>query len=594
MSDSSPRSAELFLFAAADQLSLRGAAAAARDRLAARPADWLHLQDPSISAAGAPAVLGIVASDAEALAARLDRAIERLGDDGCRSLRDAAGAYYESNPQGRAGTTAVLFPGEGAPYVGMVGDLFQHFPELEEVRQLADDFSAQAGLAGPTTRFFHSPSDEEEARRLADELKTLDATMCSVLAADWVLHRILELIGLQMHAAGGHSAGEIAALTAAGAISDAKGAAPITAACRSLVEVDGGGEEAGLLALGAKASVAEELIAAVGVGGLEAVPGRRAFVAMRNCPHQTIVVGDAAAVDRVEAEAKSRSVMFERLALGRPYHTPLFREYAGPLQTSFAEMAFHHLQAPVYSCTTGRPFPNDPDQIRQLALDHWSSPVAFSDMISAMYADGVRVFVEAGPRGNLTSFVQDILRGEEVAALAMNSHVRDGWTHLLHFAAQLAAHGVPFQAERLMPGSPKVMSEATAAPAAEGVPASASEPQLIDVAAADDPVMAEYFRVMDQFLDAQQSVMQQFLTASGATPSGEGWELDAIAEPFEVTFIDPQIVAAPPPEAAPAHAPPRPLIGEIVERIPGERIVMRRPARLGRGRLRGRAHRRRT
>jgi len=41
-----------------------------------------------------------------------------------------------------------------------------------------------------------------------------------------------------------------------------------------------------------------------------------------------------------------------------------------------------------------------------------------------MYEDGVRLFVEAGPRGNLTAFVSDILRGN--LHLAMPANLRGG------------------------------------------------------------------------------------------------------------------------------------------------------------------------
>lgn len=561
--------AALFLFGGDDRAAVRAAACAARDFLQRDAGRWLDLLDPNPAAADYAETLAIVADDAEALAARLDRAIDQLADERRQSIRDAAGAYYESQPQGRAGATAVLFPGEGAPYVGMVGDLMPFFPELEEIRVLADDLSNQAGLASPTSRYLHAPDDEAERARMAEELKALDATMCSVLAADWMLHRILEVLGVSVQAVGGHSAGEIAALTAAGSISDAAGVAPITAALRNLAEADVGGTAAALLALAADPSTAQEFIDACGAGGLEAEPGRRAFVAMRNCPHQTIVVGDSEAIDAVAAEAKRRGKMFERLALGRPYHTPLFESYAGPLQASFADLAFHTMHSPVYSCTTGRPFPAEPAEIRRLALAHWSSPVAFTEMIDSMYADGVRVFIEAGPRGNLSSFVQDILRGRDYAALAMNSHVRDGWTHLLHFAAQLAAHRVPFFAQRLMPGLP---NEAPA-PDETATPENASAPPA-------DQVMANYFQVMEQFLETQQNVMDDYLRACGAEGGSPGLSGSPVARPESFALpnaIEPLLqIESPVAEPVQAPAPPRPLVGEIIECDPGERIVMRR------------------
>ena len=49
--------------------------------------------------------------------------------------------------------------------------------------------------------------------------------------------------------------------------------------------------------------------------------------------------------------------------------------------------------------------------IREIAVEQWAAPVAFRQTVEAMHNDGVRTFVEIGARGNLTAFVDDILRG---------------------------------------------------------------------------------------------------------------------------------------------------------------------------------------
>lgn len=59
-----------------------------------------------------------------------------------------------------------------------------------------------------------------------------------------------------------------------------------------------------------------------------------------------------------------------------------------------------------------------------------------------MYADGVRVFLEVGPRGNLTGFVDDILAGRDYAAIPCNLTSRSGLLQLHHALGQLCAHGV--------------------------------------------------------------------------------------------------------------------------------------------------------
>src|SRR5207247_1879572 len=108
---------------------------------------------------------------------------------------------------------------------------------------------------------------------------------------------------------------------------------------------------------------------------------------------------------------------------------------------------FRPATTPLYSCTTGQLFPTDPLAIRHMTTDHWASPVEFTRTTENMYADGVRQFVEAGPRANLSAFVEDIHRGRTFPALPENSWRRSGVTQFNHLAGQLAAHHVPVRLE---------------------------------------------------------------------------------------------------------------------------------------------------
>src|SRR5262245_66251915 len=73
-------------------------------------------------------------------------------------------------------------------------------------------------------------------------------------------------------------------------------------------------------------------------------------------------------------------------------------------------------------------------------------------MIETMYADGVRLFVEAGPRGNLSAFVEDILRGKSFAAIPANLPRKSGPTQINHMVAQMVAHGVELNLGALYEG----------------------------------------------------------------------------------------------------------------------------------------------
>ncbi len=93
--------------------------------------------------------------------------------------------------------------------------------------------------------------------------------------------------------------------------------------------------------------------------------------------------------------------------------------------------------------------PSDPDAIRELAVAQWTQTVAFRETIEAMHADGLRLFVDVGARGNLAGFVEDTLRGKPSFAVAANLPRRAGLTQLNHLVAATFAHGASLKTDYL-------------------------------------------------------------------------------------------------------------------------------------------------
>src|SRR5262249_1414690 len=149
------------------------------------------------------------------------------------------------------------------------------------------------------------------------------------------------------------------------------------------------GPDIALLAVGAgKATVVE---------AANEIAGGAVLVAMDNCPHQCVAVGPTHLVAAVESKLLGRGLICERLPFRRPYHTRLFEQWMPPFRELFADVPFSKPHTPVYCCSTGEKFPDQSDLIRELTVNHWVTPVEFTRMIETMHADGMRVFVEAGP-----------------------------------------------------------------------------------------------------------------------------------------------------------------------------------------------------
>jgi malonyl CoA-acyl carrier protein transacylase/phosphopantetheinyl transferase (holo-ACP synthase) len=467
--------------------------------------------------------LALVAGSAAELQLRLATAAQRLADPTRSQIKDAVGIYYFDRPLHPEGGLALLFPGEGAQYLNMLGDLYAHFPEIKQCFDDVDRLAAAQPSGRAFSPLFLVPDNASAEERAEAErrLRQVDNAVFSILLADWAMFQLLSQLGLKPAAVAGHSMGELAALWAAGCVDVHAMVLEQIAATLNILVSKESTAAAVVLAVAAGKSVVEKIIG-------EKV-GSGVFIGMDNCPHQSVLIGPPHLITLVEAELPARRILCERLPFERPFHTPLFEPFLGTLHELFAEIEFHAATIPIYSGSTGRPFPPQPAQIRREAVCNYAAPVAFTRVIENMHGDGVRLFVECGPRGNLTSFVEDILRGQSFAALASNLPRRSGLTQLNHLAGQLAAHHVQFNLSHLycrrdprqvywertsstvVSGTTHNGHDAMAHERVSEVGGLLSTPVLpLIVTSQRSEVFAQYLNVMDQFLDDQLEAMQGY------------------------------------------------------------------------------------
>ena len=443
--------------------------------------------------------LAVVAETAARGARLLERAADRLGDPKCEQIRDSAGIYFTRRPMGPEGRMAFLFPGEGAQYLGMLAGVRGRFACVDAFLEECRGKIEASGDASPLMRFFEPPDELGSEGRGRDEqaLRLVDHAMISVMIADWALWLLLGSLRLVPDCVAGHSMGELVALWAAGCVdADAEFLPRVRTAMRRMrLQEEAAGDDAVLLAVGAGRQPMQAMVDELGASGV--------MVAMDNCPHQAVLVGERAVMDRVEAELKRRGVMRERLPFRLPYHTPRFAPMLDPVREMLGGVRFQDPRMPVYSCTTARPFPDDPEAMRSLAITHWAEPARFTEMVDRLHDDGVRVFVECGPRGNLSAFVEDILRGKSFVAAPADLPRRHGLSQLHQMAGLLFAHHVELSLEGLFPERP--------------VPR--AEPARFD-SSMRGQVMERYVGVMESFLALQKDVARQILMRRPAMRGG--------------------------------------------------------------------------
>ena len=385
--------------------------------------------------------LGVVASSLPELAERLGSLLPRLADPACRSIRDGRGIYFWSEQllKDGAGGLAFLFPGEGSQYPGMLADLCLHFPEVRSLFDTADRIARDLGeIVPPSEHLFGRVYGNDE------KLWSTATAVNVVLNAQWALYQVLTRLGLQPDAVLGHSSGEILALSAGGVFETDRALERKLGRLGAIMTgfaSSGDLPAARLVAVAAHKDRVQAICRDLDAGDVD--------VAMDNCPHQVVLAMPLAQHARVVERLRRENILLEELPFSRAYHTPSFRPVVGPIAEFFDQMSFRPPSVSIYSCASRGRMPGNPEAIRELAVAQWTQTVAFRETIEAMYADGLRLFVDVGARGNLAGFVEDILRGKPSFAVAANLPRRAGLTQLNHLVAATFAHGAALETDYL-------------------------------------------------------------------------------------------------------------------------------------------------
>lgn len=411
--------------------------------------------------------LALVATDSRDLETKLTQALKRLQDQKRDHFSTRGGSLYASKPM--EGALAFLFPGEGSQYSGMLAPLALRFPSVRHWFDLWQGlYKERAGVTPWEVLFPPSTGVDDAARqRLEQRLHDMDMGSEASFIAAQALYDLFGRLGLRADMMVGHSTGENSALVASGAVAW-KDLGELGELMTSLNQAYEAVRAAGKITTGTLLTVGA--VPRALVESLVAQSDGQLHLAMDNCDNQLVLFGEAAPIRAAAKRLESEGALCSTLPFDRAYHTSLFADVSAAFEHYYSEIGLAHPQVTLYSCAIADRFPDRAEDIRTLAAAQWSSRVRFTETIQKMHADGARYFVEVGPSGNLTAFVDDILRGHEYVAVQSNVRARDDLFQLLHMLATLFVHGRELNLGALFEGRP-----ATELDWSEGVPAAVRE-----------------------------------------------------------------------------------------------------------------------
>ncbi len=306
--------------------------------------------------------------------------------------------------------TALLFPGQGAQYVGMLSGVVAE-PVVRETLEQAD-----AALALPLSRWV--------LRGPADQLASTPITQPAVLTVSVALWRLLT----QRHprlapiAAGGHSLGEYSALVAAGAMDFEDAVRLVHLRGRLMQDAVPRGEGRMIAVLGMNGEELEGLCRRVEAGGAGLVRP-----ACHNGPRQTVVAGRKAAVQALSelarASAHCRGVV--ELDVSAPFHTPLLEPARQGLATALADLPIRQAVFPIVQNVDAEPS-RDPEVIRSKLVRQVTEPVLWERCARALLDMQPERAIEVGPGTTLAGLLRRIRRRFPVISLDRSG----GWESL--------------------------------------------------------------------------------------------------------------------------------------------------------------------
>ncbi|MGE0920098.1 SDR family NAD(P)-dependent oxidoreductase [Trichlorobacter lovleyi] len=323
----------------------------------------------------------------------------------------------------------LLFPGQGAQYVGMLRDLACAFPQLlDSLEQAETTTPGLTDLIYPADRFEQGAAEQQEA-----ELRATQIAQPAIGAVSLGALRLLETFGLKAAAAAGHSYGELTALCAAGLLDETS--FHNLSRLRGSLMAAGSGDKGSMLAVSAPLAAVEQMLAEEKIN---------LVIANRNAPTQAVLSGATDQIKLAEAACKSRTLTCKQLPVAAAFHSPLVADAAAPFLAGLADIRWGSGSMPVYANSSAAPYPAETAAAKELLAGQLARPVEFVAQIEAMYAAGIRCFVEVGPGARLSGLVKAILGDREHSCVALDSSngKRNGLVDLGRCLAQLSVLGL--------------------------------------------------------------------------------------------------------------------------------------------------------
>jgi PfaB family protein len=398
-----------------------------------------------------PHAVTMVAENIGHLKQEITNAAQAVRNNRSPEKTGPSGVYFTPEPMGPDARLAFVFPGSGNHYLGMGRRLGVYHTDIMRTMDAgADELRSQMlpEIYMPW-RSSWRPGWEPEARATiaADPLNMIFGQVMH----GCVTAQLMQTLGLRPAAALGYSLGECSALFALGAWPDrgemlarmratdlfrTQLAGPCHAV-RAAWDIDGS------TPLDWRVAVVNRSAAKVR-RAIQKFPHARLLIV--NTPDECVIGGLGSQVQALIEALACQAVFLEGIIT-------VHCDAVLPVRKAYYQL--HHFpisprpEIQFYSCAAAAAYEPTPDGAAQSILDQAVQGFDFTALICQAHADGVRIFVEMGPRSSCTRMIRRILTDKPHLAVSVCHQDEDDHLTILKCLARLISEGVPVDLDRL-------------------------------------------------------------------------------------------------------------------------------------------------
>ncbi|MNN10938.1 Malonyl CoA-acyl carrier protein transacylase [compost metagenome] len=279
---------------------------------------------------------------------------------------------------------AVLFPGQGSQYNGMMKEDYDRHPTVKETFEEASD-----SLGYDMAALCFTGGEEQLAKS--------ELTQPALLTAGVASFRLfVQQTQIRPAMAAGHSLGEYTALTCAGVLKFADALRLVRERGRLMMEASALGNGRMLAVSGIQADQAVQMIQEI--ENLE----QRPAIACFNSSQQIVVSGTNDAVTAAEELLKANGVKLSELKVSGAFHSPLMAAAANELEDLLRGCEFGEFDFPVISNIEAKPYGTQQEDIVRNLKRQMTESVRWQQTMTSLLRHSIDAAVELAPRKTLT------------------------------------------------------------------------------------------------------------------------------------------------------------------------------------------------